>query len=138
MLTSDFLFLAFSIPGLLIALYFVAVSYRIIPPDSAFLPRFCRMDDRSCASILHTPHARLLRIAPNALFGVVWYLVVLLLTFLSLSPFAAGVLTAVAWLTVLMSAWLAWVLRVRMRTDCPLCYTSHLLNVAIALTLTLR
>lgn len=135
---SDIFLLILAVPGLLISFWFTLVTYGILPADARAVPRFCRMDERSCASILHTPQARVLRIAPNAVFGTVWYGVVIVVTLLSPSPMMNVILIGASWLTVLLSAWLAWSLRFRLRAHCPLCYTSHLLNLGIALILSLR
>ena len=135
---SDIFLLVLAVPGLLISLWFILVTYGILPADARSVPQFCRMDERSCSSILHTPQARIFRIAPNAVFGAAWYSVVIMVSLLSASPPVTTVVLAASWLTVLLSAWLAWSLRFRLRTHCPLCYTSHLLNLGIALTLSLR
>ncbi len=135
---SDIFLLVLAVPGLLISLWFTLVTYGILPADARAVPQFCRMDDRSCASILHTPQARVFRIAPNAVFGTAWYGIVIAVSLVSLSPLMMDIAVTASWLTVLLSAWLAWSLRFRLRTHCPLCYTSHLLNLGIALTLSLR
>lgn len=135
--TSDVILLIMAVPGLLISLWFTLVTYGILPSDARAVPRFCRMDDRSCASILHTPQARVLRVAPNAVFGAAWYGIVIIVSLFPTSQLLFAILTATSWLTVLLSIWLAWSLRFRLRTHCPLCYTSHLLNLAIAITLSL-
>ena len=135
---SDIFLLTLAVAGLLISFWFTLVTYGILSADARAVPRFCRMDERSCASVLHTPQARVLRIAPNAVFGAVWYGVVIVVTLQSPSPMMNVILIGASWLTVLLSAWLAWSLRFRLRTHCPLCYTSHLLNLGIALILSLR
>lgn len=134
---SDFLLLLFAVPGLLIAAWFTLVTYGILPPDARLVPSVCRMDESSCASILHTKEARVLRVAPNALFGLFWYAAVLSLLLFHHPPLLDLLATGAAWAVVGLSAWLAWTLRFRLKTHCPLCYTSHLLNLAIAITLTL-
>lgn len=136
--TSDVFLIILALPGLLISLWFALVTYGVLPSDTRSVPQFCRMDERSCTSILHTSQARVLRVAPNAVFGAVWYGIVITASLLPAAPFMTAIVTAVSWFTVLLSIWLAWSLRFRLRTHCPLCYTSHLLNLGIALTLSLR
>lgn len=133
------LLVALSLAGLLDALYFVAVTYRWIQPDAAWLPRVCRMDQATCATIVDTPEARALGL-PNALYGLLWYAGVL---GAGLTWLATGQLPAAGWLlgvsvgTVLFSAYLAWALLGRLKVACPLCFLGHGINLAILLVLLL-
>ncbi|MDR7416990.1 MAG: vitamin K epoxide reductase family protein [Armatimonadota bacterium] len=118
--------------GFLDSLYFVLVQYRILPPNPRWLPRFCRMDEGRCFSILQAPEARLLGI-PNSVVGLGIYPGV----------FAAVLLGRFGdrrWLDValggaagatLASLYLTWALVRRLRTHCPLCYLAHVVNAAL-------
>ena len=121
-----------SIAGLMIASYLTAVSYRWMEPDAAWLPAVCRLDERTCASVVFTPQARLLG-PPNSVLGQFYYAVLIVAAVagvLDTAPWSYGLLAAAA-ATVGLAAYLAyallWVLRVR----CPLCFASHAINVAI-------
>lgn len=130
---------ALAVVGLADALYFTLVTYRLVRPDSRWLPRVCRMDEATCARVVDTPYARVLGL-PNAVYGMAWYALVLA-SALAPGPFVAAggrpALVAVAALTVLLSAYLAWALLARLRVACVLCFLGHGVNVAIAALLAL-
>ena len=96
-------------------------------------PEVCRLEHGGCAVLFRTPRASLLGV-PNALLGVMLYLVL-----------ATGLLQnwPAAWLFVLtlpavtMSAFLAWSLVTR-HLECRICWTGHVANAALALSLAAR
>lgn len=119
--------------GLADAAYFTGVAYRWIRPDAPWVPRVCRMDRDTCASIVDTRYGRALGV-PNSAVGLLWYLVVLgsagwLLANGSL-PACAPLLVAAAGV-VLFSVFLIWALVEQLKVACPLCYLAHGLNFAI-------
>jgi uncharacterized membrane protein len=119
--------------GLVDATYFVLVSYRAMRPDPRWMPRVCRMDEATCARVVDTPSARILGL-PNAVYGVAWYAVAIgagaaILVKGSLPLCWAYVAVAAA--TVLLSAYLAWALVVRLHTPCVLCFVGHGVNVGL-------
>lgn len=121
--------------GLLDALYFVLVTYDAIPPDPRWLPRVCRMDEKSCAAIVRTREARLLGL-PNAVYGLGWYAAVVGAATLAPGALAAGSLVCLLFLaggaaTVGVSLVLIHALLYRLRTPCPLCFLGHAANGAI-------
>lgn len=119
--------------GVLIALYFTAVRYRWVRPDTRWVPSFCRMDEDTCARVVDSDHGHLFGL-PNALFGLAWYLVAGGAGVAGLTTGAVPLcptLVAVAGLTVAVSVYLAWALLFDLRTHCNLCYTSHVLNGAL-------
>lgn len=118
---------ALALVGLLDALYFTLVAYRVVPPDARWVPRFCRMDAATCARVVEAPEARLLRL-PNSVLGMAWYALVLLH---SVMPLPAAAMLPLAAATVLASAYLAWALLRKLRAPCPLCFLAHGLNAAI-------
>lgn len=128
---------AAALVGLADAAYFVAVGYRWIAPDAAWIPRACRMDEETCASIVDTSYGRALGL-PNAVYGAGWYLLALgagawLAVHGSLA--ACGPLLLVAAVAVGFSVYLLWSLVERLAADCPLCYLGHGLNFLIVLLL---
>ena len=133
------LILALAAVGALDALYFVLVTYRVVPPDAAWLPRVCRIDEATCARIVDTPEARALG-PPNAVLGLAFYLLVA-------AAAAAGLLTgtlpgcalllAAALGATALSAYLAWALLARLRARCVLCFLGHGLNAALLVALAL-
>lgn len=119
--------------GALDALYFVAVTYRWMAPDTRWVPAFCRMEDATCARIVDTKWARLFGL-PNAVYGLAWYMVVGAVGVYAWGgdpiPWCLPLLLASA-ATVLVSLVLFWSIVWRMRTRCPLCFFGHAINIAI-------
>ncbi len=118
--------------GFCISSYFTALSYRWIHSDTSWIPSFCRMGKKTCASIIDTPRARLFGI-PNSALGQLFYLaliVALLTSQLFTSPFYFLCLTASA-LTVLMGLFLTYSLLFWTQVSCPLCFMSHGINFLI-------
>jgi len=122
--------------GFLVSTYFTAVSYHWINPDAALIPFFCRMDERSCVSIVFTPHARVFGI-PNSVLGQVFYaalIAAVLGDFLFTKPLIYFYLLG-GLLTVLLGIFLTYSLLFLIRVPCKLCFTSHGINLAIFILL---
>jgi uncharacterized membrane protein len=137
--TAPFLTLAvLAVIGLANAVYFTLVTYRVLPADPKWLPRVCRMDEETCATVIHTREARLLGL-PNAVYGAAWYAVILAAATWALATGSLGVLRlpllVASAATVAVSLHLAWVLLFRLRTPCPLCFLGHAVNAGILVTL---
>lgn len=119
--------------GLLVSVYFTAVTYGWISPDVAWIPEVCRMDERTCARIVDTRYGQAFG-APNSLFGIAWYLGVAGLVLwhrFGGEALPCGLLVLLAAGVVGFSVYLAWALIQRLEVHCPLCYLSHGLNGAI-------
>lgn len=125
--------LALAATGAYVALYFVLVTYRVVPPSVRWVPPVCRMDEGTCARVVWTREARLLGL-PNSVYGLAWYAVVLAA---AVAWIATGDLPAKPLLlagsvaSVAMSAVLLWALLVRLRTRCPLCFVGQAANALI-------
>lgn len=122
-----------AVVGLSISTYFTAVAYRWVQPDAAWIPSLCRLGERTCASIIHTPRARVFGV-PNSVLGQLWYLT--LLGSVAAGQLAEpiwwwGLLVAAAAATVALGAFLTWSLLFVTRVPCRLCFTSHALNLVI-------
>ncbi|MBI4393566.1 MAG: hypothetical protein HY556_07200 [Euryarchaeota archaeon] len=119
--------------GFLNALYFTLVTYRRIAPDSRIVPKFCRMDGRTCASVVDSRYARLFGL-PNSVYGMGWYLlaggaaVIGLVT--GALPYCLE-MTAVSIVTVWVSVFLWWSLRYRLKVFCALCFFGQAVNVVL-------
>lgn len=132
------LIILFASIGFLISSYFTAISYRWIDPGAGWIPTFCRMGEKTCASIVFTPRARVLGL-PNSLLGQLFYLVLITGTlgnFLYRAPLYFFFIVASAG-TVLLGAFLTYSLLFLTRVPCKLCFISHGLNLAIFITLLL-
>ena len=116
-----------AIGGLAIAAYFSLVYYHIIEPDNRWIPSFCRMEKGSCMRILDTPEARVLGV-PNSVLGVLYYGAIL---FIPIRAFELYFLVASIF-SVGAGMYLVHALIVKLRIQCPLCYTAHAINLVIA------
>jgi uncharacterized membrane protein len=138
---TAWLILALSLAGLIISLYFTFAYYGRVK-HSRWIPEvFCAREGSSCVTVVQTPYARVFGV-PNSLPGIFYYLGILLwlhlpVEFVVRPPlstlfivFRSAVLVASA-ISVVLGFYLVYALRVKLRTDCPLCYTSHAINLAI-------
>jgi len=119
--------------GLLIATYFTAVAYRWVRPDVGWVPAFCRMDEQTCATIVFTPQARLIGL-PNSVLGQVFYVMMLLgvqLEWLSGPDTLRMAYLAASAASVGIGVYLSYALVFTLRVPCPLCFTSHGINLVI-------
>ena len=122
--------------GFLIASYFTAIAYRWIDPQAAYLPQFCRMGEKTCASVVFTPRARIFGI-PNSVLAQIYYVLLMVALWGGLlwrPPFYAIVLAA-ATLTVLLGIYLSYSLLFLTRIPCKLCFAGHAINAGIWIAL---
>ena len=106
--------------------------YRVLP---AWLtgPEVCQLEQGGCAVLFRTPRASLLGV-PNALLGVLLYVLLAVGLLLGWPPLWLFRMTLPA---VAMSLFLGWSLISR-RLQCRICWTGHMANGVLALTLALR
>ena len=118
--------------GFAIASYFTAVAYRWMRPDATWIPAFCRMGERTCASIVFTPGARVLGL-PNSVLGQLFYAALLVGVPLGLldQPLLLALYRAGSLATVALAVYLSYTLLFVMRVPCPLCFASHGINTVI-------
>ena len=120
-----------SLVGLLIATSFTAIAYRWVQPDATWIPTFCQMDEKTCASIVFTRQARVFGV-PNSLLGQVYYLTLLVT---STSGWLDGVLLqgllVASAVTVALAVYLSYSLLFVLGVPCRLCFTSHGLNLTL-------
>lgn len=124
-----------SLVGLCVAGYFSLLAYGMAPLSAGRLPRWCRMDERSCTRVLTHRDAHLTGV-PNALVGVAYYATLLLFAAGVLPPALHAWLAAAAWVSVAAGAYLTWSLLARVKVACRLCLLAHALNLGIAMLLT--
>tara|TARA_B100001146_G_scaffold116953_1_gene102978 strand:- start:407 stop:826 length:420 start_codon:yes stop_codon:yes gene_type:complete len=126
-----------SVIGLMISAYFTAVAYRWVQPDVRWIPSFCRMDERTCASIVFTPQARVFAV-PNSVLGQLFYVALIAGTFfnwITAPELIATIYVAASTATVILGIYLSYALLFINRVACPLCFTSHGINLMIFLIL---
>ena len=106
--------------------------YRVLP---AWLtgPEVCLMEDGGCAVLFRSPRARLLGV-PNALLGVLLYVLMAIGLLLHWNPWLLLVMTLPA---VAMSAFLAYSLLSR-HLQCRICWTGHVCNGLLFVLLLIR
>lgn len=106
--------------------------YRVLP---AWLtgPEVCQLADGGCAVLFRSPRSRLLGV-PNALLGLALYILLALGLWLHWNAWLLFAMTVPA---IAMSAFLAVSLLSR-RLQCRICWTGHLANAVLALTLLAR
>ena len=118
--------------GLVIASYFTAVAFHWVTPDARWIPSFCRLEERTCASVVFTPSARVFG-PPNSLLGQLFYLALLAGTVSDwlTDPRLWALYLGVSLLTVGLGVYLSYALLFVLRVPCPLCFTSHGINAVI-------
>jgi uncharacterized membrane protein len=123
--------------GLMISTYFTSVAYRWVQPDVRWIPSFCRMDERTCASIVFTPQARVFAL-PNSVLGQLFYVLLIagtLLNWITGPEVIVTLYVAASAVTVVLGMYLSYALLFINRVACPLCFTSHGINLVIFLIL---
>ena len=114
--------------GLWISVYFTGVAFKWFSPNVFWVPRVCRLGEKSCLYVLETPRAKFFGV-PNSVFGIFMYLYVLADLFF-FPPHFGLFLTAVA---LARSLYLAYSLLFVTKVPCVLCFTSHAVNLALFL-----
>jgi uncharacterized membrane protein len=106
--------------------------YRVLP---AWLtgPEVCLMEHGGCAVLFRSPRSALMGV-PNALLGVILYMLLAVGILLNWPAWLLLVMTLPA---VAMSVFLGHSLITR-KLQCRICWTGHVANVVLALTLLLR
>ncbi len=131
------LLLLLTATGFLISLYFTGVYYGYLKSDIWWIPAFCRMDQHSCQSILQTSEARIFGI-PNFVLGLLFYCALFIVIIGNSNGFLFDIILAAALFTVILAVSLVYALRIRLKTDCVLCYTAHGINTLIAIILIIK
>lgn len=131
---EQLLLIVLATAGFFISLYFTGVYYGYLKSNVWWIPAFCRMEQQTCMSILKTPEARIFGL-PNFVPGLGFYLLLIVVVIGDGDGFLFDIVLALAIFTVLLAVYLIYALRVRLQTDCILCYTAHGINTAIALIL---
>ncbi|MFY9558121.1 MAG: vitamin K epoxide reductase family protein [Blastocatellia bacterium] len=123
--------------GLYIASYFTLVYYGIVPASIWLMPSICRLEERTCQTVLNTRYARVFGV-PNSLLGALYYIVVITTLLCGWTTGLVGTgLIVVAWFTVALGIFLAYSLFFIIRIPCPLCLAGHTINLALAVLLTI-
>lgn len=123
-----------ALAGLANALYFALSYYGLLRAHGRLIPT---VEARNrCQTVMETPDGRVFGL-PNFIFGILYYLALIALSFMTES--ASGWATAAAvtsWFTVLLGVYLVHALFFKIRVSCPLCMVGHGINLALAVCLT--
>ncbi len=114
--------------GFWISIYFTGVFYHWFEPNVFWIPKVCQLNEKSCLNVLQTPRAKIFGI-PNSALGIGLYLY-LILDILFFPPFPGLILIIFA---LLRSVYLAYSLIFVTKIPCPLCFTSHGINLMLFL-----
>jgi uncharacterized membrane protein len=120
--------------GLTISLYFTLVFFHLIDTSARYVPQFCWSAARDCAAIVHHPDASVFSV-PNSVLGMFYYTAVLIA--ISQNFASALPMVIVSWFTVAVGVYLIYSLLRRVRVLCVLCLAAHVVNLFIALSLTI-
>jgi len=144
---SSYIAIALAAVGFYIAAYFTLVYYDVLEASTRLMPRVCRLEKRTCETVLTTRWARVFGV-PNSLLGAGYYITVIVLLATGWIDYPGGifigryslelfiVVLIVAWFTVLLGTLLAYSLFFIIRIPCPLCLTAHAINLMLAILLT--
>jgi len=122
--------------GLYIALYFTLLAYGRIWSGTRMVPAFFRMGGGACSTVLKHPDARLFGL-PNSLVGIVYYAGIATATVIFGVTRMPALIVGASWAVVGAGVFLVYSLIARVRTSCRLCLASHLINLLLALALSL-
>lgn len=112
--------------GFWISVYFSGVYYKWFSADVFWMPKICRLQEKTCLSVLDTPRAKIFGI-PNSVFGLFVYSYVIADLYF-FPPHLGFILLAFA---VLRSVYLVYSLLFVTKIPCPLCFTSHGINLTL-------
>lgn len=119
---AAWLLVPLAVLGLVNAVYFTLIYYRLVRPDSGRIPSACRLGEKTCERVVFTRYGRVTGL-PNSLFGIAFYLLV---GDVALSRILTGrtprldIAIAAALLSLVLAVYLIHALLVRLRTPCPL------------------
>jgi len=115
-----------SVIGLWISIYFTGVFYQWFKPSVFWMPAVCQLKEATCMNVLGTPRAKIFGI-PNSAFGIAIYTYILL----DLFWFPGIIGLILLGLALLRSIYLAYSLIYVTKIPCPLCFTSHGINLIL-------
>jgi uncharacterized membrane protein len=125
----SFLIFVLALIGLWISAYFTGIYYKWFKPDVFWIPQVCRLKEADCMTVLGTPRAKMFGI-PNSAFGIALYLYLILDLFF----FPPAIALAALGLALARSVYLAYSLLFITKIPCPLCFTTHAINLILFLT----
>jgi uncharacterized membrane protein len=121
--------------GFINALYFTLLYFRLVHPNTRFVPAICQLDEQTCRAVVFTSYGRIWRV-PNGLMGILFYLLVIASALIG-RRWLVNVALATALLSLMYGLYLLYALVFRLKAQCPLCLLGHALNVLVGVLLLL-
>ncbi len=136
------LIIALSIAGLVISIYFTFAYYGRIKKAPWVPEILCAREGSSCVTVVQTPYARVFGV-PNSLLGIIYYIGLMVLVlggskFDERYPWFHWLLLAGCSISIVLARYLVYVLREKLKVNCPLCNTAHIINIVLMVLLTLH
>jgi len=117
--------------GLLISSYFLAIYKGFVKGNKHLVPtEVCSKN--TCGDVLRTNYARVLGV-PNFVLGIFYYICIIFLTVFDFGANFWMLGLIVSWSVVIFSLYLANSLINVLKIPCVLCFTSHLVNLIVAI-----
>jgi len=117
-----------SLVGLWISIYFTGIFYQWFKPNVFWMPMVCQLKEATCMNVLGTPRAKIFGV-PNSAFGIGIYTYILL----DLFWFPGTIGLVLLGMALFRSIYLAYSLLFVTKIPCPLCFTSHGINLTLFL-----
>jgi uncharacterized membrane protein len=144
MVLLRFLICVLALVGLADSLYFTLAYYGRIRKARWIPEILCAREGSACVTVVQTPYARVFGV-PNSLLGIVYYVLLIAAAMENWTfgftldfhfarivvPFGMAILILISAGTILVGFYLIYALRRKLHIDCPLCYTTHAINVVI-------
>lgn len=114
--------------GLVLSIYFLYVDYEVSKNKN--YKALCDFSSKlSCSKAVKSKHSRLV-LLPNAVWGVVYYSMVIVLATIKMN----GLVFLISIPIIIFTAYLSYVLYVEMKDYCVVCTATHLINLLILVT----
>lgn len=89
--------------------------------------------DGSCLRLSHSPYARVFFKIPNWVFGLLFYSFTIVAAVTS-TPSLVGLAMVGSFIAFGVTLYLVWVLAIKLRVMCKLCYLAHIVNAGLFIT----
>ena len=122
--------------GLYISVYFMLLAYGRIWSGTRLVPALFRMGGGACNTVLAHPDARLFGF-PNSVVGIAYYVTIALAVVMFGVRQMPALVVGGAWAVVGAGIFFVYSLYARVRVPCRLCLATHLINLLIALILSI-
>ena len=123
----------FSVKGLFVSFYFLSAKMGWF---QGFVKNMPLCDGDTCIRVSDSRYGSMFGI-PNYIFGIFYYIMVIVLSFITLNGSILYLALAVSYGTVLYGVYLTYALLVKLKIVCVPCFISHGINLGIAVLFTI-